>query len=75
MDLNDTIQMKYVVAALLYSGIGVLTYVLCFFLLDLLTPKVAIWKELVEKQNLALSVFLGAVAIGIAVIIASAIHG
>ncbi len=75
MNLNDTIQMKYVLAALLYSGIGVLIYVLCFVLLDLLTPKVAIWKELVEKQNLALSVFLGAVAIGIAVIIASSIHG
>jgi uncharacterized membrane protein YjfL (UPF0719 family) len=75
MNLSEVIQMKYVLAALLYSGIGVLTYVLCFVLLDLLTPKVAIWKELVEKQNIALAVFLGAIAIGIAVIIASSIHG
>jgi putative membrane protein len=75
MNPSDMIQMKYVLAALLYSGIGILTFALCFTLLDLLTPRVAIWKELVEKQNVALAVFLGAVALGIAVIIASAIHG
>ncbi|NTV66210.1 MAG: DUF350 domain-containing protein [Chlorobaculum sp.] len=75
MNLTEVIQLKYVLAALLYSGIGVLTYVLCFILLDMLTPKVAVWKELVEKQNISLAIFLGAVAIGIAVIIASAIHG
>ena len=75
MNANDMIQMKYVLAALLYSGIGVLTFALCFIVLDLVTPKVAIWKELVEKQNVAMGIFLGAIAIGIAVIIASAIHG
>jgi uncharacterized membrane protein YjfL (UPF0719 family) len=36
---------------------------------------VQVWKEICEKQNMALAVFLGSVAIGIAIIIASAIHG
>jgi uncharacterized membrane protein YjfL (UPF0719 family) len=44
-------------------------------LLDILTPKANIWKELIEKQNVALAIFLGSLAYGIATIIASAIHG
>ena len=75
MEFLELIQMKYVVAALLYSGIGILVFAVSFTLLDLLTPKVAIWKELVEKQNVAVAIFLGAIAYGIATIIASAIHG
>ncbi|WP_413992168.1 DUF350 domain-containing protein [Labrys okinawensis] len=75
MDTTSLIEWKYVVASLLYSGIGVVVFVIAFALLDLLTPKVQVWSELVEKQNVAMGIFLGAVALGIAVIIASAIHG
>ncbi len=71
----ELIQMKYVVASLLYSGIGLVVFIIGFAVLDLLTPKVSIWKELVEKQNVAVAIFLGAIAFGIATIIASAIHG
>ncbi|MBP6343892.1 MAG: DUF350 domain-containing protein, partial [Candidatus Omnitrophica bacterium] len=39
------------------------------------TPKVSIYKELIEKQNIAVAIFLGAIALGFATIIASAIHG
>lgn len=74
MDLNNLIEMKYVIAALLYSAIGMTIFVVSFVLLDLFTPKVSIWKELVEKQNMAVAIFLGAVVFGIATIIASAIH-
>jgi putative membrane protein len=75
MEIAEMIQMKYVVAATLYSGIGIAIFVLSFTLLDILTPKVSIWKELIEKQNIAVAIFLGAIAYGIATIIASAIHG
>ncbi len=75
MELTEMIQWKYVVAALVYSGLGVFMLTLCFGLLDLLTPKIAIWKELIEKQNIAVAIFLGSIAYGIATIIASAIHG
>ncbi len=74
MDLTNLIEMKYVIAALLYSAIGMTIFVVSFVLLDLFTPKVSIWKELVEKQNMAVAIFLGAVVFGIATIIASAIH-
>lgn len=75
MNPTDMIEMKYVIAALLYSTIGIVIFAVSFILLDMLTPKVSIWKELVEKQNTALAIFLGAVVFGIATIIASAIHG
>ncbi len=75
MNVSDMIEMKYVVAALLYSTIGMVIFVVSFLLLDMLTPKVSIWKELVEKQNIAVAIFLGAALFGIATIIASAIHG
>ena len=75
MDANGLIDLKFVVASLVYSGLGLVVFVVAFVLLDLLTPKVQVWKEICEKQNMALAVFLGSVAIGIALIIASAIHG
>jgi len=75
MELAEMIQMKYVVAAVLYSGIGMLIFLLSFTLFDVLTPKISIWKELIEKQNVAFAIFLGSIAFGIATIIASAIHG
>lgn len=70
----EFIEMKYVVASVVYSGIGVAILAAFFALFDMLTPKVAIWKELVEKQNVAVAIFLGALALGISVIISSAIH-
>ena len=75
MELLEIIQWKYVVAAVVYSGIGVFMLALRSALLDVLTPKITIWKELVEKQNVAVAIFLGFIAYGIATIIASAIHG
>ncbi|WP_189401790.1 MULTISPECIES: DUF350 domain-containing protein [unclassified Mesorhizobium] len=75
MDATGLIDLKLVVASLVYSGLGLVVFVVAFMVLDLLTPKVQVWKEICEKQNMALAIFLGAVAIGIALIIASAIHG
>ena len=72
---GDFIQMKYVIASVLYSGIGVLVLIVSYVIIDVITPKVSIYKELVEKQNIAVAIFLGAIALGIATIIASAIHG
>jgi uncharacterized membrane protein YjfL (UPF0719 family) len=43
-------------------------------LLDHLTPY-HLWREINEKQNTALAILVGAMAIGIAIIVAAAIHG
>lgn len=73
--MENIINMKYIIASLVYSGIGIAVLVTCYFVLDWLTPKVHIWKELCESKNVALAIFLGAFIIGISMIISSAIHG
>ena len=73
--MNGVINLQYVINAVVFSGLGLVVFVLGFILLDIITPKVSIWKELVEKQNIAVAIFLGSVVFSIATIIASAIHG
>lgn len=72
---GELINIKYVVSALVYSCFGMLIFGVGFWILDILTPKVNIWEELSEKKNVAMAIFLGAIAIGISTIIAAAIHG
>ena len=73
--MEDLINMKYVYSALIFSGIGMVIFIISFVLFDVITPRVSIWKELIEKQNIAVAIFLGAIAIGLSTIVASAIHG
>jgi uncharacterized membrane protein YjfL (UPF0719 family) len=73
--MEDLINLKYIASAIIFSAIGLAVFVGGFILLDLLTPRVNIWKELVENKNTAVAILLGACVIGIALIISSAIHG
>ena len=61
-------------STLLYAVIGIVVFSVGFLVLDLLTPG-KLWEEIEQKQNLAVAVFAGAVAIGLAMIVAAAIHG
>ena len=63
-----------IVSSIVFSIIGLVIYIVGFIVLDKVTPY-ALWKEICEKQNMALAVLLGSMAIGTALIIASAIHG
>ncbi len=60
--------------SLLYAGIGILAFIVGFVVLDLLTPG-KLWEQINERQNVAVAIFAGAVAIGLAIIVAAAIHG
>ena len=73
--IEAMISLKYIVASLVYSGIGIAILIACYIVLDVITPKVCIWKELCENKNVALAIFLGAFILGISIIISSAIHG
>jgi putative membrane protein len=73
--MNELVTLKYVINSVLFSAIGIAVFFGGFILIDILTPKVQVWKEVVEKQNTAVAILLGAAVIGIAQIIASAIHG
>jgi uncharacterized membrane protein YjfL (UPF0719 family) len=43
-------------------------------IIDRLTPY-QLWKEIIEEKNTALAIMVGAIAIGICIIVAAAIHG
>ena len=63
-----------IVSSIVFSIIGLVIYIIGFVVLDKLTPY-ALWKEICEKQNVALAILVGSGAIGLALIIAAAIHG
>ena len=60
--------------SIVFAVVGVLILWLCFVVVDKLTSQ-DLWKEIAEKHNMALAIFMGAVAIAIGQIIAAAIHG
>jgi putative membrane protein len=57
-----------------FALMGVVVFWLCFVIIDKITPY-DLWKELVEKQNIALAIVVGAMSLGISLIVAAAIHG
>jgi uncharacterized membrane protein YjfL (UPF0719 family) len=73
--MGEVINVRYIINSVVFSFIGIAIFIVGFYLIDLLTPKVHVGKEIVEKQNVAVAIMLGAAAIGIAQIIAAAIHG
>lgn len=65
----------YIISSIVYSGVGILILFLAFALIELLTPKHNLRKEIMENKNMAVAIFAGFFMIAIAIIIASAIHG
>lgn len=72
--MDEFISMKYVVSALVFSILGLVILTAAFVLFDKLTPG-NLWKEIIEDQNIALAIIVGAMMLAIASIISSAIHG
>jgi uncharacterized membrane protein YjfL (UPF0719 family) len=62
------------IGSILFALIGVIVFWLCFVIIDKLTPY-KLWEELVEKQNVALAIVVGAMCLGISIIVAAAVHG
>jgi len=60
-------------AALVFAFIGIVVFVGAFVVIDKLTPY-DLWREIVQEKNLALAVLVGAMSIGICIIIAAAVH-
>jgi putative membrane protein len=66
-------EWKYVLASLVYSLVGIVILGVCFWIWEKITPE-DLWKEILEKQNLALAIVAAAFMISLAIIISSAIH-
>jgi uncharacterized membrane protein YjfL (UPF0719 family) len=60
--------------SLVYSVVGLVVFCLGFVIIDTFTPY-NLWHELVKEKNLAVAIVVGAVSIGLCLIIAAAVHG
>ena len=67
------IPLANVVNALVFAFLGILIFVVAFYALDKLTPY-HLWNEIVHEHNVALAVLIGALSIGICLIIAAAVQ-
>ena len=72
--VHDPLDPYYFIATLLYTGLGILVFLLAFWLMGKVAP-FSLRKEIEEDQNTALGIILGALLIGIAIIIAAAVSG
>jgi len=63
----------YVLNAVVYAVLGIIIFCLAFIIIDKLTPY-DLWKEICENHNTALAIMIGAMSIGMCIIIASAVH-
>jgi putative membrane protein len=57
-----------------FAALGLIVFGIAFGLMERLTP-FSVRKEIEDDQNTALAVIVGSVIIGIALIIAAAVHG
>ena len=64
--------LEVVITTLIFVFIGVVLFAITYGILGLLYP---IKKEIEDDQNTALGIVIGSIMIGIAIIIAAAIHG
>ena len=64
----------YLLNAVLYAVLGIIIFVGAFALIDKMTPY-DLWAEIVEQKNVALAIMVGAMSIGVCIIIAAAMVG
>ena len=65
---------KLLFNSLVYSILGVIVFWVSFVIVDKFTPY-DLWREIVENKNQPLATVVAAMCLGIALIVAAAIHG
>jgi len=66
-------EIGHFINAIIYALLGIVIFAGSFAFVDWLTPY-DLWKEIVEEKNVALAIFVGGAALGMCIIIASAVH-
>ncbi len=66
--------LRMIVTTLAFGLIGMALFALAFFVIVKITP-FSIRKEIEDDQNTSLAILIGAVIIGMAMIVAAAVHG
>ena len=62
------------VSSFVYAAVGIAIFIIAFKISEKILP-FDLMKELHEDDNVAVGIVMGAVILGLAIIIASAIHG
>jgi uncharacterized membrane protein YjfL (UPF0719 family) len=57
----------------IFAGLGIIVFVVALSIVVKLTP-FDLWKEIVQERNAAAAILAGAVALGLAWIVAAAVH-
>ena len=70
----DLVHYQPIVNSIIYSVLGFVILLAAYFIIEKMTPENT-WKEVVEKNNIAVAIVLAAFIIGISMIISAAIHG
>lgn len=70
----DQTLMHPLLAAIVYSILGIAIWIGAYFLIEKITPENT-WAEIVKNKNTAVAIIFGAMIIAIALIISAAIHG
>jgi putative membrane protein len=65
---------KAVVSAVVFTSVGLVFFGIAFAIVQKVLP-FSLRKEIEEDQNTALGIVIGSIFIGIALIVAAAIHG
>jgi putative membrane protein len=74
MNLNFDLLFNAALASIVFSIIGIVFFGLAFLIIQWVTP-FSIRKEIEEDQNTALAIVIGAVILGVAMIVSAAVHG
>jgi uncharacterized membrane protein YjfL (UPF0719 family) len=70
--MND-FHPAYIWNAVIFAVLGLLIFLVAFVLVDKMTPY-HLWNEIVHEHNTALAILVGAMSIGMCMIIAAAVH-
>lgn len=70
----DFITSKPILNSLIFSLLGIIILLIAYFIIEKLTPENT-WKEVTQKNNIAVAIVFAAFIIGISMIISAAIHG
>ena len=71
--MSGLINLGFVLNAIVFAFLGIVIFWVSFVAIDKLTPY-HLWKEIIEEHNTALAIVVGAMSLGICIIIAAAIH-
>jgi uncharacterized membrane protein YjfL (UPF0719 family) len=66
-------EWSHVISSIVFSMVGIIVLGVCFWFFEKITPE-NLWKEIIEKQNVALAIVSAAFMVAMAIIIGAAVH-